>query len=74
MRNVGVGNDHLAAIRLQEPHDMPERDRFPDSASSDDGQRLAGIDIEADVLQDWAAEGLVDVSKLDVVRIFVTRD
>ena len=47
--NVLIGNDYAARIRLQKAHDVPQAHGLTDTASSDDGQRLAGIHMKIDI-------------------------
>ena len=67
--DVFAGHDHPARVRLQKSHDVMERDRFAHTAAAEDADRLPGLDIEADVVEDAVvSKGLGDVFEFDVER------
>ncbi len=70
--DVFVGNPDSPSVRLEEAHDLVQRDRFAHAASSQDANRLAGHDVEADAIEHHiAAKCLVHILKLDVGLCFV---
>ena len=45
--DVLVGDDDAAGVGLEEAHDVLQANAFADAAAADDGEGLAGIEIEA---------------------------
>ena len=46
VRDVLVRDDHATLIRLEEAHDVAERDAFAYAASANDGDRFPRVDME----------------------------
>ena len=65
--NVGMGHDNLALVRLQESHDVAQRNRFADAAAPDDGDGLAGINVKIHVDQNGPVKRLIHMAELNVV-------
>src|SRR5215469_10174205 len=45
-------NPHRSRVRLQKPHQDPQRNRFPHAAAPQDAQRLSSPDVVAHILKD----------------------
>src|SRR4029450_10915415 len=59
-------HDHRAAVRLQEPDDVLDRDRLAGARIADDDHRLTLDDIERETgKHTFSAERFVDVDELD---------
>ena len=67
-RNVLMADDDLAAVGLEESHDVTQRDGLPYSGTADDRDSLAGIDVKIAIDQNGLVERLIDVPELDVMR------
>src|ERR1700722_17125918 len=64
-------NEHTTVVGLKKAHNVAECDRLADAAAADDRERVARIDVKADVDQDRMIEALTDVAELNVTRVFV---
>src|SRR4029077_4415343 len=74
VRDVLKGNNHTPRVRLEEAHDVMERNRFTYTAAAQNTKSLAGIDLKAYVFQDFMiAEGFIDVLKLNVRQVPLRR-
>jgi hypothetical protein len=66
MDDVLPVDDHVAAIGLEQPDDVFERDALSRSRSADDDDRFAACDLDRHIDEHLLlAEGFVDVSKGD---------
>src|SRR5262249_39692326 len=65
--DVLAGDDHASGIRLQESHDVMQRDGLAHTAATQDADGLIWQNVEAYVIEnDVIAEGFGDVAKFDV--------
>src|SRR5260370_8264140 len=65
-------DDDLAAIRLEESHDVAQRDRLADPAAADDRHRIPGIHVKIGIDQNRPVECFIHMPELDVVGEFLT--
>src|SRR5690349_20345961 len=65
-------DDHAAGVRLEEPHDVLQGNRFSNSASAQDADGFRRVHFEADVTEHMIiAKCLGDVLELDIARILI---